>query len=124
MAKEFTVTPWEVKGDVDYEKLVQNFGVKHIDDAILKRVQKITGGLHFLLKRKIFFSHMYFDSILNDAEKKKKFYLYTGRAPSGPVHLGHLIPWIFSKWLQDKFNATMLFQIPDEEKFLFKETSL
>jgi len=121
MAKEFTVTPWEVKGDIDYDKLVKQFGVKLLDDNILKRLEKLTGELHYFLKRKVFFSHMYFDSILNDAETKKKFYLYTGRAPSGPVHLGHLIPWIFCKWLQDKFDAHLLFQIPDEEKFLFKE---
>jgi tryptophanyl-tRNA synthetase len=121
MAENFIVTPWEVKGDVDYDKLIKNFGVKTLDDSILKRVEKVAGELHYFLKRKIFFSHMYFDSILNDIEKKKKFYLYTGRAPSGPVHLGHLIPWIFAKWLQDKFNADLLFQIPDEEKFFFKE---
>ncbi|MEM7824979.1 MAG: tryptophan--tRNA ligase [Candidatus Aenigmatarchaeota archaeon] len=120
MAENFTVTPWEVKGDIDYDKLIKNFGVKALDDSILRRLKKVAGELHYFLKRKIFFAHMYFDSILDDIEKKK-FYLYTGRAPSGPVHLGHLIPWIFAKWLQDKFNATMLFQIPDEEKFFFKE---
>jgi len=121
MAKEFTVTPWEVKGDIDYDKLIQNFGVKHLDDNVLKRLEKVTGGLHHFLRRKIFFAHMYFDSILDDVEKKKKFYLYTGRAPSGPVHLGHLIPWIFCKWLQDKLDAPLLFQIPDEEKFFFRK---
>ncbi|MCK5150023.1 hypothetical protein KAJ87_03815 [Candidatus Pacearchaeota archaeon] len=25
--KEFNVTPWEVSGDIDYEKLVKRFGV-------------------------------------------------------------------------------------------------
>ncbi len=121
MEKEFTVTPWEVKGDIDYDKLVKQFGVKRIDDPILKRVEKLTGKLHYFLKRKIFFSHMYFNSILDDVERKRKFYLYTGRAPSGPVHLGHLVPWIFCKWLQDKLDVNLLFQIPDEEKFFFKE---
>ncbi len=122
MAKEFTVTPWEVKGDIDYDKLIRQFGVKHLDDILLKRLEKVAGDLHYFLKRKIFFAHVYFDSILDDVENKKKIYLYTGRAPSGPVHLGHLVPWIFCKWLQDKFDATLLFQIPDEEKFFFKES--
>jgi len=36
------------------------------------------------------------------------------------VHLGHLVPWTFTKWLQDKFNVDLWFQFPDEEKFLFK----
>ncbi len=119
-SKDFTVTPWDVKGNIDYEKLTKDFGVKHLDDKTLQNVQKQAGDLHYFLKRKIFFSHMYFDEILEEARKGNKFYLYTGRAPSGPVHLGHLVPWIFTKWLQDKFGATLLFQIPDEEKFLFK----
>ena len=35
------------------------------------------------------------------------------------VHMGHLMPWIFTKYLQDKFNAKLLFQITDDEKFLY-----
>ncbi|MFH8080921.1 MAG: tryptophan--tRNA ligase [Candidatus Aenigmatarchaeota archaeon] len=121
MMPEFKVTPWEVKGKIDYEKLVKQFGVKIIDEDILKRLKAKTGELHYFLTRKIFFAHMYFDKILDTIESGETFYLYTGRAPSGPVHLGHLIPWIFTKWLQDKFKVTLLFQIPDEEKFLFKD---
>jgi len=121
MPKKYTVTPWEVSGEIDYEKLIKEFGVKPLDDKILSRLERHTGDLHRFLKRKIFFAHTYFDTILEQAEKGNKFYLYTGRAPSGPVHLGHLVPWIFCKWLQDKFNANLLFQIPDEEKFLFNE---
>ena len=59
--------------------------------------------------------------MLDQYEKKDKFFLYTGRAPSGPVHIGHLVPWMFTKWLQDKFDVELWFQFPDEEKFLFKE---
>lgn len=119
--QDFIVTPWEVKGNIDYEKLIKLFGVKIIDENLLNRLKRHTKELHYFLKRKIFFAHMYFDNILYAVEKGEKFYLYTGRAPSGPVHLGHLIPWIFAKWLQDKFNSPLLFQIPDEEKFLFKD---
>ena len=121
MAKNFTVTPWEVSGEIDYDKLITEFGVKTLDDKILKRLEKHTGELHYFLKRKIFFAHTYLDTVLDEVEKKHKFYLYTGRAPSGQVHLGHLVPWIFCKWMQDKFGVNLLFQIPDEEKFLFNE---
>lgn len=122
MPKKYTVTPWEVSGEIDYDKLIREFGVKPLDDKLLKRLEKHTGELHYFLKRKIFFAHTYFDTILDNVEKGNKFYLYTGRAPSGPAHLGHLVPWMFCKWLQDKFGATLLFQIPDEEKFLFNES--
>ncbi len=117
----FIVNPWEVKGNVDYEKLVKQFGTKFLDDKLLSRFKKIAKSDHFYLKRKIFYSHMYFEEILDDFEKGKKIYLYTGRAPSGPIHMGHLFVWMFTKWLQDVFDAKLLFQIVDEEKFLAKE---
>lgn len=119
-AKDAVVTPWEVKGSVDYNKLMSEFGTLPINNKLLQRIQKHTKKLHPFLLRKIFFCHRDMDKILDIYEKGKKFYIYTGRAPSGPVHIGHLIPWIFTKWLQEQFSATLLFQIPDEEKFLFK----
>mgnify|MGYP001607983291 CR=1 FL=1 len=115
------VTPWEVSGKIDYERLIREFGTKPLDDNILERIQKHTKELHYFLKRKIFFSHRDLDWLLNEYEKGNKFFLYTGRSPSGPVHLGHLIPWMFTKWLQDKFDVELWFQFPDEEKFLFKQ---
>ena len=116
----FVVTPWEVKGKVDYDKLIKQFGTKPIDDGLLNRVKKHTGKLHMFLKRGIFFSHRDFDWILDKYEKGEKFFLYTGRGPSGHTHVGHLIPWIFTKYLQDAFDAELYFQMTDDEKFLFK----
>jgi len=115
------VTPWEVKGNVDYEKLIKEFGISYIDKALLKRIEKIAGEIHPFLRRKIFFAHRDFNWILDEYEKGNKFFLYTGRAPSGHTHLGHLVPWLFTKWMQDKFDVELWFQFPDEEKFLFKE---
>lgn len=121
---EFKVTPWDVEGTVDYEKLIAQFGIKHIDDSSIEKLRKHTKDMHYLIRRKAFYAHMYLENVLSDLDKGKKIYLYTGRAPSGPVHLGHIIPWMLTKWLQDKLNAPLLFQIPDEEKFLFKDISL
>lgn len=114
------VTPWDVSGRVDYDKLIADFGVSKLSDSLLARLNKM-GGSHFLLDRKVFFAHRDLKWILDEYEKGNKFYLYTGRAPSGPVHLGHLLPWIFCKWLQDTFDVELWFQFPDEEKFLFKK---
>ena len=115
------VTPWEVKGNVDYDRLIKEFGTKKIDDALISRIKKHTGDIHPFLRRGIFFSHRDMDWILNEYEKGRKFFLYTGRSPSGPIHIGHLVPWMFTKWLQDRFDVELWFQFPDEEKFLFKE---
>ncbi|HYL67121.1 MAG TPA: tryptophan--tRNA ligase [Nitrosopumilaceae archaeon] len=118
---EFTVTPWSVEGDVDYEKLVQKFGTEKISPELQRKIEKITGELHPMLKLGYFFSHRDLDKVLTEYEKGNKFYLYTGRGPSGLIHMGHLLPWIFTKYLQDKFNVNLIFQITDDEKFLYSD---
>ncbi|RLE43585.1 tryptophan--tRNA ligase [Candidatus Woesearchaeota archaeon] len=117
----FRVTPWEVEGDVDYQKLMKEFGVKPLTKKLLQRIKAHTGELHYMLRRGIFISHRDLNWLLDEYEKGNKFFLYTGRGPSGHTHLGHLIPWIFTKWLQDKFKAELYFQMTDDEKFLFNQ---
>jgi tryptophanyl-tRNA synthetase len=119
MKKEsMKVTPWEVKGHINYEKLIKDFGTKHLTPELLKRLEKHTGQLHFMLSRRIFFSHRDFDWLLDKLEKGENFVLYTGRGPSGDTHIGHIVPWILCKWLQDKFDTELYFQLTDDEKFL------
>ena len=91
---DFVVTPWHVEGDIDYDKLIKQFGTEKISSKILDRIKKNTGEDHFMLRRGIFFSHREMDRILEDYEKGKKFFLYTGRGPSGHTHIGHLVPWV------------------------------
>lgn len=60
------VTPWEVEGAVvdgvqqaiDYNKLIDQFGTRPIDEELLQRFEKLTGRKpHVLLRRGTFFSH-------------------------------------------------------------------
>lgn len=60
------VTPWDVEGAIvdgkqvalDYNKLIDQFGTKRIDDAILERFERLTGHKpHHLLRRGMLFSH-------------------------------------------------------------------
>ena len=37
------------------------------------------------------------------------------------MHMGHLVPFIFTKWLQDKFGVELWVQFTDDEKFLFRK---
>ena len=74
-----------------------------------------------MLRRGVFFSHRDLNLILENYEKGKEFFLYTGRGPSGHTHIGHLVPWVFAKWLQDKFNVNIYFQLTDDEKFFSKQ---
>ncbi|KAG6854594.1 tryptophan--tRNA ligase [Blastosporella zonata] len=125
------VTPWDVQGSVsadgkqqaiDYDKLIDQFGTRRVDDALLARFERLTGKRpHVFLRRGMFFSHRDFDKILDRYEQGKPFFLYTGRGPSSDsMHLGHMIPFVFTKWLQDVFDVPLVVQLTDDEKFLFK----
>jgi tryptophanyl-tRNA synthetase len=118
---EMIVTPWEVKGKVDYERLIREFGTQPLTDELLKRIAEHTGKLHLQLQRHLFFSHRDLDTVLELYKKGTKFVLYTGRGPSGPVHIGHLVPWIFTRHLQEKFGTRLYFQMTDDEKFLIDD---
>jgi tryptophanyl-tRNA synthetase len=121
------VTPYEVSTDddkgIDYDALLREWGAEKISPELLARVEKLTGvAPHPLLKRGIFFSHRDLEQILDKVEKGEKFYLYTGRGPSSDaLHIGHLIPFLFTKWLQEAFNVPLVIQLTEDEKFFFKK---
>jgi tryptophanyl-tRNA synthetase len=120
--KDIIVTPWEVLGDLEektYIKLIEKFGTQALSQELIEKFKKLTGEIHPLIKSQYFFSHRDFDWLLTKYENGDPFYLYTGRGPSGSVHLGHLLPWLFTKYLQDKFGSKLLFQLTDDEKFLY-----
>jgi tryptophanyl-tRNA synthetase len=121
--KSGKVTPYEVSGEVDYDKLIKEFGVRKIDENMLNEIKKYTKDLHFMLTRGVFFAYRDLKWLLDNYKKKERFFLYTGCGPSGPIHLGHLQTWIFTKWLQDKFDVELWFQFTDDEKYLFKDQS-
>jgi tryptophanyl-tRNA synthetase len=101
------VNPWSVSGEIvdgvavaiNYNKLIDQFGTKPIDTALLERFQKVTGKKpHKYLRRGIVFSHRDLNLILDRYEKGQPFFLYTGRGPSSDsVHLGHMVPFEFTK---------------------------
>uniref|UniRef100_A0A8C7F5R4 Tryptophan--tRNA ligase, cytoplasmic n=1 Tax=Oncorhynchus kisutch TaxID=8019 RepID=A0A8C7F5R4_ONCKI len=112
---EDMVDPWNVsttnaKG-VDYDKLIGQRG-KHngVSYAVTLCCLSFSRDMH---------------QVLDAYEKNKSFYLYTGRGPSSDaLHMGHLIPFIFTKWLQDTFDIPLVIQLTDDEKYLWKDLSL
>jgi len=127
--KQDLVTPWDVEAaddEIDYDKLIERFGSSPISPELLERCERLTGKkVHRFLRRGIFFSHREFEQILDLYEQKKPFYLYTGRGPSSQaMHLGHLVPFIMTKWLQDTFDVPLVIQLTDDEKFLWKNLEL
>lgn len=120
-----TVTPFQVSGEINYDRLVTDFGCTRISPELLTRFTQVTGHTpHRFLRRGIFFSHRDLDVILDRVEAGLPVYIYTGRGPSsGSLHLGHLVPFVFTKWLQDVLKAVVVIQITDDEKFMWKGLS-
>ena len=89
---------------------------------MIARFEKTTGHrAHHWLRRGLFFSHRDLDVLLTKYEAGVPFYLYTGRGPSSEaLHLGHLVPFTFTRWLQKVFNAPLVVQLTDDEKYLVK----
>ncbi|MBA42490.1 MAG: tryptophan--tRNA ligase [Magnetococcales bacterium] len=120
-----TITPWKVEGKIEYNKLVDNFGTSLITPELIYRWEKLTKTkIHYLIRRGIVFSHQDLTKILDNVEKGIPNYIYTGRGPSSEsMHLGHLVPFMLTKYLQDALNCIVIIQMSDDEKFLFKSGS-
>ncbi|WOK96492.1 tryptophan--tRNA ligase, cytoplasmic [Canna indica] len=127
---EQVVNPWEVTakdgGKIDYDKLIEKFGCQRLDESLVQRVERLTGrSAHVFLRRGVFFAHRDFNEILDVFERGEKFFLYTGRGPSSEaLHLGHLVPFMFTKFLQDVFKVPLVIQLTDDEKCMWKNLTV
>eukprot|EP01130_Rhizamoeba_saxonica_P001953 TRINITY_DN11777_c0_g1_i1.p1 TRINITY_DN11777_c0_g1~~TRINITY_DN11777_c0_g1_i1.p1 ORF type:complete len:389 (-),score=96.83 TRINITY_DN11777_c0_g1_i1:66-1232(-) len=128
--EEQIVTPWDVQATdddgIDYSRLIREFGTTEIDEELIARVEALSGQpAHPWLKRGLFFSHRDVNKILDMVEEGIGFYLYTGRGPSSEsLHLGHMVPFVFTLYLQKAFNVPLVIQLTDDEKFLWKDIPL
>ncbi len=81
----FTVNPWEVKGDIDYSRLIKEFGISPLNELPTVFQKNI------LFKRKVIFAHRDIQRVLEVIKNKKKFVMMTGLMPTGKFHLGHML---------------------------------
>ncbi|MBP2172229.1 tryptophan--tRNA ligase [Methanococcus voltae] len=78
------ITPWEVTDDVNYKNIMENFGIKGIEEAVAKLEEP-----HQFMNRGIIFGHRDFDKIADTINEEKKFAVVSGMMPSGKMHMGH-----------------------------------
>jgi tryptophanyl-tRNA synthetase len=134
MAVEQKITPWEAEVtstddrmiSIDYDKIITQFGCEKFERSLISELEEITGSpAHYLLRRNIVFAHRDFRLLLEELRKGGSFFLYTGRGPSSEsMHLGHAIPLLLCKYIQDTFNIPFVVQVTDDEKFLWKSLEL
>lgn len=119
------IDPYKVsaKGAIQYDVFRERWGLKTIDLKLIERIEKITGTkVHHWIARQIFYCHTDFDKFLDEYEKGTICYIYTGRGPSSEsMHLGHLLPFQMTQWLQKVFKIPVIIQMSDDEKVYAKD---
>ena len=111
--------------DAACDRLITQFGAVKLTDQLIERFQSLTGvEAHPFLRTGLFCSHRDLAELLDAYERGESFYLYTGRGPSDGMHLGHLVPFMFTQYLQRAFDVPCVIQLTDDEKFLHKGLSL
>ena len=110
------IDPW-ASTSVDYDKLVNQFGIQKISDMIgdIKDPQR-------LMKRGVVFGHREFNEINNLINKKEDFAVVTGMMPSGQMHIGHKMVVDQLIWYQKK-GAMLSLPIADLESYAARDMS-
>lgn len=109
--------PWEIKGEIDYEKLIKEFGL-----SMLKELPEIFNK-ELIFRRKIIFAHRDYQRILEAIKNKKKFVMMTGLMPTGKFHLGHLL--VAKQFLfYQKLGAKIYIAVADIEAYNTRNQSL
>ncbi|KAI5186897.1 tryptophanyl-tRNA synthetase [Nematocida homosporus] len=121
-----TITPWEitsskVEEEIDYSKIIDQFGCQPFSVDMARKHELD----HILFRRGLVFAHRDFIATIEAARKGEEIYLYTGRGPSSTsMHLGHAVPFLLCKYLQDKFGCNLVIQMTDDEKYIWKDITL
>jgi len=115
--KKQVFNPWEIKGNINYDKLVKEFGI-----SLMKTLPDIFNK-ELLFRRKIIFGHRDIQRILEAIKNKKKFVIMTGLMPTGKFHLGHALV-IKQLIFYQKLGAKIYIAVADLEAYNARGQSL
>jgi tryptophanyl-tRNA synthetase len=118
---DFTVTPYSVEGDIDYDRLLEQFGA---DPLGPDQQAQFPDPVHPLVGREVFYAERDLDPFLDAANNGRPHSIVTGRGPSGPMHIGHIFPFYFARYLQEQTGTLVYIPISDDEKYFLKDLSL
>ncbi len=109
--------PWEVSGDLNYNKLMKEFGVtplKELPDVFTKNV---------LFRRNVVFAHRDIQRILDCIKNKKPFIMMTGLMPTGKFHIGYML-LVQQIIFYQKLGAKIYIAVADLEAYNARGQSL
>ena len=116
------LTPWEVEGDIKYDKLIKEFGLKKIETLPwIKESDDYFDKIAINMIKSRFF---YAERDLAKALSSGNLAIVTGRGPSNKMHIGHLPFFLLARYFQRNFNADFYLIISDDEKYLVKDIPL
>ncbi|WP_290597727.1 MULTISPECIES: tryptophan--tRNA ligase [unclassified Archaeoglobus] len=78
------VTPWDVEGVIDYDRLIEEFGMRPFNE-VLEEIE----NPHILMKRGAIFGHRDYWRIVDAMRKGEAWAVMSGFMPSGLPHFGH-----------------------------------
>lgn len=108
------LTPFDAgEEEIDYEKLIKEFGTQPISTVNAKELNDING-----FRNGIVFSHRDFDKFLAAIKRKEDVAILTGINASGSLHLGHKLTFDIVRDLQKKFNIPVFIPISDDESYV------
>jgi len=105
-----------VEDEIDYQKLMREFGVEPIDTVAGK-----VPNPSMMFRRGIIFAHRDLGAILESAKNKKPFAVLTGFNPSGELHLGNLF-FLKQALFFQKLGGTFYLPISNDETYVFKKS--
>ena len=103
------ITPWDVSGEVDYSKLIREFGMEPFQPLL----ERIKDPMH-LMKRGVIFGHRDYERIVEAMNKGEPFAVMSGFMPSGLPHFGHKMTMDEIVW-HNKKGGTAFVAIADME---------
>ncbi|MCS7143748.1 MAG: tryptophan--tRNA ligase [Archaeoglobaceae archaeon] len=111
------ITPWEVEGAVDYERLLKEFGITPFENLLSS-----IPNPHRLMSRGVIFGHREYERIVEAMKSGKEFAVMSGFMPSGAIHFGHKMTMDEIIWHQ-KIGAKAFVAIADMEAHLVRGLS-
>jgi len=97
------------KASADIEKMYREFHIEPIS-----KIRHMIPWNEYL-EMDYIIAHRDLDAIL----RAKDWAIVSGRGPSGPLHLGHLLLFKLVSWFQKTFNVAAFIPLSDDEKFVF-----
>ncbi len=107
------ITPWDVEGAVDYERLMREFGIRPLSEI----VDKIPNP-NPLMRRGVIFGHRDYDRIVRAMKRGEEWAVMSGFMPSGLPHLGHKMTMDEIVWHQKMGGKAFVCIADIEAKFV------